>query len=224
MTPSLPMRLISHPLCPYVQRALIVAREKDIDLPRMDIDLARKPAWFLALSPTGKTPLLQVGGEALFESAAICEYLDEIAPDPLHPADPLRRARHRGWIEFASGLLGDIAGLYGAPDAAAFEAKRTALAGRIAQLERAVAGPWFDGDAFSLVDAAFAPAFRYFDVLDRLVDLGLFEAAPRTADWRAALAARPSVILAVARDYPARLEAFFRTRGSHLSGLLRRAA
>jgi glutathione S-transferase len=219
-----PMRLISHPLCPYVQRALIVAWEKGVDLMRMDIDLARKPDWFLALSPTGKTPLLQVGGEALFESAAICEYLDEIAPNRLHPEDPLRRARHRGWIEFASGMLGDIAGLYGAPDAAAFEAKRSALAGRIAQLERAVAGPWFDGDSFSLVDAAFAPAFRYFDVLDRNVRLGLFDAAPRVDDWRAALAARPSVILAVARDYPARLETFFRGRGSHLSRLMARAA
>ena len=64
---------------------------------RRDIDLASKPEWFLRLSPTGRTPMLLVEGEALFESAAICEYLDATLPPRLHPENPLRRARHRGW-------------------------------------------------------------------------------------------------------------------------------
>ena len=72
------LTLISHPLCPYVQRAVIVLTEKQVAFERVDIDLADKPAWFLSLSPTGKTPLLMVGEtHALFESAAIVEYLDE---------------------------------------------------------------------------------------------------------------------------------------------------
>ena len=54
------LRLISHKLCPYVQRAVIVATEKDIPFHRVDIDLANKPDWFLAISPTGKVPLLEV--------------------------------------------------------------------------------------------------------------------------------------------------------------------
>ena len=37
------LRLISHKLCPYVQRAVIVANEKDIPFHRVDIDLANKP-------------------------------------------------------------------------------------------------------------------------------------------------------------------------------------
>ncbi len=88
--------LVSYHLCPYVQRAAIAADEEGIALRREFIDLSAKPDWFLALSPTGKVPLLRVGEAVLFESAAICEYLDETSPSPaLLPADPLGRARHR---------------------------------------------------------------------------------------------------------------------------------
>lgn len=57
------LTLVSHYLCSYVQRAVIVASEKGIALDRMTIDLAAKPDWFLALSPTGKVPLLKVRTE-----------------------------------------------------------------------------------------------------------------------------------------------------------------
>lgn len=210
------MKLVSHHLCPYVQRALIVAAEKGIALEREYIDLARKPDWFRALSPTGKVPLLLVDGEALFESAAIAEYLDEIAPGPLLPPEPLARARHRAWVEFASGTLGEIAGLYGAPDAAAFDARQSALRGRFAQLEAALAGPWFAGAAFGLVDSAFGPVFRYLDAFERLAGLRLADGLPKLAAWRAALAARPSVRDAALPDYPQRLAAFLRARDSAL--------
>ena len=88
------LRLISHKLCPYVQRAVIVATEKDIPFHRIDIDLANKPDWFLDISPTGKVPLLEVtehdgSVRIIFESAVIAEYLDEIAGQRLLPADPV---------------------------------------------------------------------------------------------------------------------------------------
>ena len=46
--------LVSHHLCPYVQRAVIALREKQVPFERIDIDLANKPEWFNALSPLGK--------------------------------------------------------------------------------------------------------------------------------------------------------------------------
>ncbi len=133
--------LVSHHLCPYVQRAATAADEKGIALRREFIDLSAKPDWFLALSPTGKVPLLRVGGAVLFESAVTCEYLDETSPGgpTLLPADPLERARHRAWVEFASATLGDVAGLSAAGDEAAFVAMRSALAGRFAAVGRALA-------------------------------------------------------------------------------------
>ena len=115
--PARPLTLVSHPLCPYVQRVAIVLAEKGVAFERLDVDLAHKPDWFLAVSPLGKTPVLLVDGEALFESAVICEFLDETITPRLHSADPLVRARHRGWIAFASVVLDRIAGFYNATDA-----------------------------------------------------------------------------------------------------------
>ncbi len=220
-----PLKLISHKLCPYVQRAVIALTEKGVPFERVDIDLANKPDWFLALSPLGKTPVLLVGDVPIFESAVILEYLEETQPSPLHPADPLRRAEHRGWIEFGSAVLNDIAGFYAAPDQATFNAKTSQLEQRFARLEaRVAAAPWFDGENFSLVDAVFGPVFRYFDVFDEIADLGILADKPKLARWRKALAARPSVRAAVSADYPALLRAFIERRNSWLSGLQARAA
>src|SRR5579864_6125758 len=122
------LKLISHKLCPYVQRAVIALTEKGVPFERIDVDLANKPDWFLKLSPLGKTPVLVVDDTPIFESAVILEYLEETQLNPLHPADPLKRAEHRGWIEFGSAILNDIAGFYGAKDQGTFETKASALA------------------------------------------------------------------------------------------------
>lgn len=216
--------LVSHALCPYVQRAAIVLAEKGAAFERRDIDLSNKPAWFLALSPLGKTPVLRVGDTAVFESAVICEYLEDTLPPPLHPSDPLERAVHRGWVEFGSALLQEIAGFYTAPDPESLQARRDGLCRRFAQLEQVLQarpsgddGPYFAGARFTIVDAAFAPVFRYLDAFDRIDDFGWHAQAPRMQAWRAALAQRPSVRQAVAADYPQRLLAFLRARGSELS-------
>src|SRR3954470_6243251 len=121
------LRLVSHKLCPYVQRAVIALTEKGVPFERVDIDLANKPDWFLAVSPLGKTPVLQVGDKAIFESAVILEYLEETQSHPLHPSDVLTRAEHRAWIEFGSTVLNDIAGFYAAADEATFAAKTAQL-------------------------------------------------------------------------------------------------
>ena len=213
--------LVSHALCPYVQRAAIVLAEKGVAFERRDVDLAHKPDWFLRLSPLGKTPVLVVDGEALFESAVICEYLDETQTPRLHPADPLARARERAWMEFGSAVLNGIAVLYNAADDAALARAQAALRARFEQLDAALGdGPWFAGARFGLVDAVFGPVFRYFDVIPAE---GLFSGLARVQGWRAALAARPSVREAVAPDYAARLRAFLLARGTVLSARLQAA-
>lgn len=203
------LTLISHKLCPYVQRAVIALKEKQVDYQRIDIDLAAKPKWFLALSPLGKTPVLRVDQEVVFESAVICEYLEDTVGPALHPDDALQRARHRAWIEFASSTLNAIWNFYTAQDEAAYVAATTVLAERFHQLEKALGdGPYFSGTQFRLVDAAFAPVFRYFDVFDAVSGIDFFSDAPKLQAWRAALAQRPSVRAAVSEDYPALLTEF----------------
>jgi glutathione S-transferase len=215
------LTLISHVLCPYVQRAVIALKEKGVDFERIDIDLANKPDWFLKISPLGKVPVLKVGEDVIFESAVIAEFLEDTVEPALHPADPVRRADHRAWIEFAGVVLSDIWGLYTAPDRETFEKKRRELAQRFERLEeRLTADPWFDGAAFTLVDASFGPVFRYFDVFDAVEDFGILTGKPKIARWRKALKDRPSVKTAVVRDYPERLKDFIVRRNSHLSGLI----
>lgn len=220
MTPDLV--LVSHPLCPYVQRAAILLAEKGVAFERRDIDLQAKPRWFLEASPLGKTPVLVVHGQPIFGSAVICEYLEDTMLPRLHPADPLCRARHRSWMEFGSAVLDGIGALYRAPDVAALGTRAAELRSRLEQLEAVLGeGAYFDGAAFSVVDAVFGPVFRYFDVFDRMGDFGFWQGLPRVAAWRAALAARPSVMTAVSPAYPDLLLQFLRERDSALGRLAR---
>jgi glutathione S-transferase len=224
------LRLISHKLCPYVQRAVIVATEKKIPFERIDIDLANKPGWFLALSPTGKVPLLEVEGEdarghVIFESAVIAEYLDEVGEgERLLPADPLERARERAWVELGAVALADIYRLYTATDEAGFETERKQIQAKIDRLEKEIAGPWFSGERFGLVDAAFGPVFRYLDVFDWRLGRPLIERPAKVRAWGGTLAARPSVRAAVAEDYAERLIDFVVSKNSYLGDQLERHA
>ena len=222
---SAPLVLVSHALCPYVQRAAIVLGEKGVPFERRDIDLANKPDWFLRISPLGKTPVLLVGDEAVFESAVICEYLEETALPRLHPANALHRAQHRSWMEFGSALLNLIGAFYNAADETALIARATEIRARLTQIEGALGkGPYFAGKPFGMVDAVFGPVFRYFDIFDAIGDFGFWDDLPKVQRWRQALATRPSVTKAVYPDYPALLLSFLRARRTALSRRMTPAA
>lgn len=107
--------------------------------------------------------------------------------------------------------------MYSAADEASFHATQRMLAERFAQLEQALGdGPYFAGQSFSLVDAAYAPVFRYFDVFDEVDEINFFNTTPKVRNWRNALARRPSIRAAVAADYAAMLRQFVIGRGGVL--------
>ena len=173
------IKLVSHNLCPYVQRAAISLAEKAVKFERAWIDLGKKPDWFLKRSPLGKVPVLIVtraDREAvIFESAVILEYLEETLPHPLHPEDPLRRAEHRAWMEFGSAILNGIARFYNAGTSEQLDDEAAKLQSMFARLEDQLGdGSWFDGSRFSLVDTVFGPVFRYFDTFEQIADFGFF--------------------------------------------------
>jgi glutathione S-transferase len=218
------LTLISHHLCPFVQRAAIVLAEKQVAFERINIDLADKPEWFLKISPLGKVPLLKIhendGSDViLFESVAICEYLDESRGGVrLHPSDPVDRAKHRAWIEFGTVTMTDSWGYLIARDAAVGQAKLAELRGKLALLEAVLAnGPYFEGERFSMVDAVFAPTFRFFDALGGMAADPAFAGFPSVLRWREALSRRESVIAAVASDYPTSLRERMRRDGALLA-------
>ena len=209
------LELVSFVLCPFVQRAVITLKEKEVPYDVTYIDLENPPAWFKEISPFGKVPLLKVEGEVLFESAIIQEYLDETYPPQLHPETPLERAKHRGWIEFGSNLLFEQVKLIMAKEPDERQQQMESLGGAFARLADAKGeGRYFSSDSFSLADAAYAPFFMRFDILKKHHP-ELEELLPsKLQAWSAELAQRPSVSGSVVPDFEARFVDFFRNKGT----------
>lgn len=194
--------LISFKLCPFVQRSVILLLEKGIDFDITYIDLKQPPDWFLALSPFGKVPVLRCGETILFESAVINEYIDETHPPRMHPDDPMQRAQNRAWIEFGSQLNMDIHGVMVASDANAFNAACTRVKKELARVESQLgAGPYLNGEAFSLADAAYAPTLMRLQLIHTRHGLDLMDRLPRLQAWAEALAARDTVQRSVVDDF-----------------------
>lgn len=215
------LQLISFKLCPYVQRTVIALREKAVDFDITYIDLARRPAWFKAISPLGKVPVLRVGETSLFESAVINEYLDEVYAPTLHPSDPLRRAHNRAWIEVASVLTTQQYQLGIAVEKAEFSALWERLDSGLERLDGELgSGPYFNGADFSLVDASLAPVFMRCAIFDRHMHPDHFAARPRLAAYRDALLARPSVVDSVVPEFTELFIEYFRGKGGYVAGHL----
>ncbi len=212
--------LISHHLCPYVQRAVIVLAEKGIEHRRTYIDLSNKPGWFVRLSPLGKVPVFQTGDTVLFESQVIAEYLDEVTPGSLHPDDPLEKARHRSWIEFGSQTLNAIGAFYNAKDRVAFEAARKDLRAKFERIGGELHGPYFSGERFHLVDGVWGTIFRYFNLFDQIHEFGFFDGLNAIQSWRYHIGERPSVASALPSGYEARLLQFLKERNSYLANMI----
>ena len=196
------LQLISHKTCPFVQRAVITLKHKNIDFDITYIDLADPPDWFLELSPLGKVPVLKVDDEVLFESAVINEYLDEITGGELQPGEPLARAKNRAWIEFASNMLGNLYMMKMSKDGERHNKYRDSLVSQFQRVEQRLGdGPWFNGEQFSLADTAFAPLFRQNSVADNKLSVLDPETMPRVAAWAQRLLALPEVRDSVVAEF-----------------------
>ncbi len=213
--------LISHTLCPYVQRAVIALEEQRIKYKRIDIDLANKPDWFKKLSPLGKVPVLVIDDDTvIFESAVISEYINEVNQGQLLAREPLAKAKQRAWIEFASTTLNNIGQLYNAPDAATFGDAVGQLKQKWQTLEANLNHEgYFSGEHFSLVDGAFAPLFRYLPVLEKISGQTFLQHFPKINKWADTLSNRASVKKAVSTQYHTQLMAFIAKRDSYLGQL-----
>ena len=159
---SKPM-LCSFKTCPWVQRAAIVLRAKNIEYDITYIDRNKRPDWFLKISPHSKVPVLRIGeNDALFESNAIAEYLDETAAPQLHPADPIARARNRAWTDYVATFASAISQTAYSDSEDEFAKRGAKISEVFKKLDDALAkrgndGPYFNGPKLSLVDAAYAP-------------------------------------------------------------------
>ena len=215
-------KLVSFKLCPFVQKAVIVLKQKQIDYDIDYIDLAAPPDWFLKISPFGKVPVLIMDGEAIFESSVIIEFLEEAYPTKLHPSDLIQRAKNRSWIEFSSPCLAASFNLSIAEDKQSFEATMQELNNRFDQLEATLQNePYFNGDAFSLVDASYAPLFHRLHCMNE-INPGLLhpERHPKINRWKDQLLQERSVIDSTVRNFTELYRELLWTRHGYISTFL----
>ena len=218
-------RLISSLTCPWVQRAAIVLRAKDIEFEITHIDLQDKPDWFLKISPHGKVPVLMVDEQPLFESNAIAEYLDEATEPRLHPGEAIKRARNRAWTDFVATFAPGLSGIYYTKTEEAMNEGLEAAPATVVKLETAIAdergndGPYFNDAAFSMVDAAYAPFLQRFALVERKLQSGLLNDFPLVRAWSEALLASDVVSGSVAPEFEAAFIANLKRRGRFVATL-----
>ncbi|MGE0120235.1 MAG: glutathione S-transferase family protein [Dongiaceae bacterium] len=214
--------LVSFKTCPWVQRAAIVLREKQIAFEFQHIEPDNRPDWFLAISPHRKVPVLRIDDSvSLFESNAIAEYLDESVPPRLHPEDPVARAVNRAWTDYLP-TFADIVSAHAYADSETdYHAAAAQIPVPFERLEKALetqgSGPYFNGIRYSLVDAAYAPFLQRYLFLDRIRPLGHLEKFPRLAAWAKALVERPSTHSFPPAEFEAAYRAAVRRRNKWIS-------
>jgi glutathione S-transferase len=195
------IKLFSARACPYAHRTRLVLAEKNIPFELIEIDLQYKPAWFDAkLSGYGKVPALEHDGQHIWESAIVNEYLDEVFPEPrLLPAVPAQRAAARIWIDYANTRFAPAFGrLLRATNSADASTAQHELSETLQHIEQGIArlssaGPFFLGEAPSLVDFAFYPWFERWGALQHYRGLAVSPELQRLTAWIAQLRERPSV-------------------------------
>lgn len=211
-------KLISFPLCPYVQRARIALNEKNIEYDIEMIDLEAPPEWFYDISPLEKVPVLLVDDKPLFESMVICEYLDEVTPGSLYPADYFEKAQSRAWIEFGNDLLGLTYNFFTTSDEKTYKHTRAVITDRFDILEEQLTHrPYFNGVEFSLVDAVYAPLFRFYEVAKAFSSFDFFDDSPNVVEWWKVLLTRPSVENSIPDTYMQDMEAYLKKQDSIFS-------
>jgi len=215
-TPNL--KLISFTTCPYVQRAMIVLNEKNIPCEIEYIDLSAPPPWFYDVSPLEKVPVLLVDEKPLFESMVICDYLDDISPNSLYPDDYFEKARNRSWLEFGNEILNITYDFLYESDPRKFNHLKETLIDRFEILEEEFTGGiYFNGDNFSMIDAVYAPIFRYHQHITAIKDYEIFEDAPNVKAWGDRLLKHPSVIQSIPESYENDILKYFKNLDSILS-------
>jgi len=217
------LKLYAGWFCPFVQRAWMVLVEKRIAHQYVEINPYHKSPEFLALNPRGLVPALVVPAASpgrttkpLYESAVLCEFLDEAFADQtahgprLLPDDAYERAVCRIWMDHVAGKI--VPAWYRLMQHTAekpygIHEARAELHTHLLTLAREMAngGPWFLGERFTLVDVMLAPWAVRLWLIDYYKDGGVGIPDPesggedetawkRWRTWLAAIEERRSVV------------------------------
>jgi glutathione S-transferase len=196
------MKLIGSLTSPYVRKVRVVMAEK-----KLDFQFVLEDVWgtdhVLKSNPLGKVPcLVMEGGEAVFDSRVIVEYLDTLSPvGKLMPPTGRERVEVRTWEALADGVLdAAILARLEATWPGRTEAQRSQawIDRQLVRVEASLKAmsqglgdkPWCTGNHFTLADIAVGCALGYLDF--RFPAIAWREAYPNLAKQAEKLATRPS--------------------------------
>jgi glutathione S-transferase len=214
-------RLISFPVCPYVQRARILLNTKQVAHDIDYIDLFDKPAWYLDRVPTGKVPALFIGDETLFESNVITEYLDDTAGVPLLPQEPLARATEKSWIAYSDGLLMSLYHALTADTVVDYSKHKQALLEGIDRAAHFIRSRMAIGYRLGAFEAAIGPLLQRIRLVPDLQEAfrAHFDDESAVGRWAKRLVADEAILKSVPEDFIDRFNHFFDLdRKPHLHG------
>lgn len=202
-----PVRLLGLRISVYTRIARLALVEKNVDYELEEVDIFADdgpPADYLALHPFGRIPCLLDGDFYLYETAAICRYVDEAFVGPaLQPAEPAPRARmtqitsaldHYGYRP----MVWDVYVQRAVIPAGGGQADEELISAALPQIEILLrqlddwlgAGEFLVGDSLTLADLHAYPMLRYF--IETAEGEILLKAFPRLAGWISRMQARPS--------------------------------
>lgn len=197
------IKIVSFKICPFVQRVTAFLEAKQIAYELEYIELRNKPQWFLDISPTGQVPILITEeGEALFESDAIIEYIDEITP-PLEIAlSPEEKAKDRAWSYQASKHYLVQCSAQRSADKETLEQRTTNLSKAFEKVEKVLGdGPFFKGEQLSNIDIAWLPLVHRAAVIESYTGYDFIEHFPKVKAWQSALLNTGLANKSVAEDF-----------------------
>ncbi|WP_306145963.1 glutathione S-transferase family protein [Roseibium sp. MMSF_3412] len=183
------IKIVSFKICPFVQRVTAMLEAKNMAYEIEYIDLKNKPDWFLEVSPVGQVPvLIAADGTALFESDAIVEYIDEIAPPLLEDLSAEERAVNRAWSYLASKHYLVQCSTMQAPDKNVLDERVAKLGKSFARAENRLGhGPYFAGDRLGNVDMAWLPLLHRASIVEQVSGYDMLSAFPKVKAWQRVL-------------------------------------
>ncbi|MET3379038.1 MULTISPECIES: glutathione S-transferase N-terminal domain-containing protein [Variovorax] len=171
------MKLIGSAASPYVRKVRVVLAEKRLDYQFVIEDVWAADTTISNSNPLGKVPcLIMEGGEAMFDSRVIVEYLDTLSPvGKLIPQQGRERAEVKTWEALADGVM-DAGVLWrleatwagrndGERSAAWIERQRTKVEDGVAAMSKGLGDkPFCSGIHLSLSDIAVGCTLGWLDL------------------------------------------------------------
>ncbi len=212
------MKIISLKICPFVQRITAILEAKNIEYEIEFIDLKNKPKWFLDISPNGQVPVLILDNdEALFESDAIAEYIDEAYPS-LEPNISLeQKARNRAWSYLASKNYLVQCSMMRSPDENSLKERSAKINKAFDIVEKQLgSNSFFSGGPLGMVDIAWLPILHRAEIVSRKVGYDILENHPKLKAWQTKLIGTGLAKKSVAPDFEEVFSEFYLSEKTYL--------